>query len=40
MAGCNINELFDKYPERLNCIDFIDRKYEFLRQELRLRTER
>jgi len=36
MADCNINELFDKYAGRLIFMDFIDAKYEFLRQELRL----
>ena len=36
MAGCHINELFDKYAARLVCMDFIDAKYEFLRQEMRL----
>jgi hypothetical protein len=36
MANCNINELFDKYAERLICMDFIDGKYEFLRQPMRL----
>ena len=36
MAGCNIGELFDKYAERLICMDFIDGKYEFQRQEMHL----
>src|SRR5262249_42432566 len=36
MGGCNINYLFDKYAERLICMDFIDAKYEFQRQEMRL----
>src|SRR3984893_15090467 len=36
MGGCNINALFDKYAERLICMDFIDAKYEFQRQEMRL----
>jgi len=36
MGGRNINALFDKYAERLICMDFIDAKYEFQRQEMRL----
>jgi sugar phosphate isomerase/epimerase len=36
MAGCNIPELFAKYADRLICMDFIDGKYEFQRQEMRL----
>jgi len=36
MAGCDIGALFDKYAERLICMDFIDGKYEFQRQDLRL----
>jgi inosose dehydratase len=34
MGGCNIPELFDKYADRLICMDFIDAKYEFARQDL------
>jgi inosose dehydratase len=36
MGGCNIGELFDKYAERLICMDFIDAKYEFAREDLRV----
>ncbi len=36
MAECDIGALFDKFAERLICMDFIDGKYEFLRQDLRL----
>ena len=36
MAGCDIPMLFDKYAERLICMDFIDGKYEFQRQQMRL----
>jgi len=36
MGGCNIVELFDKYAERLICMDFIDGKYAFARENLRL----
>jgi inosose dehydratase len=36
MAGCKIGELFDRYAERLISMDFIDGKYEFARQDLRL----
>ena len=36
MAGCDIGALFDKYAERLICMDFIDGKYEFQRQDLHL----
>jgi len=36
MGGRNINALFDKYAERLICMDFINAKYEFQRQEMRL----
>ena len=34
MAGCNIGELFDKYADRLICMDFIDGKYAFAREDL------
>jgi sugar phosphate isomerase/epimerase len=34
MGGCNIPELFDKYAERLICMDFIDAKYQFAREDL------
>ena len=34
MGGCHIGELFDKYAGRLICMDFIDAKYEFARQDL------
>jgi inosose dehydratase len=36
MAGCNIPELFDKYAARLVCMDFIDGKYEFQREPMKL----
>ena len=36
MAGCDIPMLFDKYAQRLICMDFIDGKYEFQRTEMRL----
>ena len=36
MGGCNIPELFDKYAQRLICMDFIDGKYEFARQDMRV----
>jgi inosose dehydratase len=36
MAGCDIPALFDRYAERLICMDFIDGKYEFQRREMRL----
>ena len=36
MAGCKIGELFDQYADRLISMDFIDGKYEFARQDLRL----
>ena len=36
MGGCNIGYLFDKYAERLICMDFIDAKYEFAREDLRV----
>ena len=35
MGGCNIGELFDKYADRLICMDFIDGKYAFAREDLR-----
>jgi inosose dehydratase len=34
MGGCNIPELFDKYTDRLICMDFIDARYEFAREDL------
>ena len=36
MAGCDIGALFDKYAARLICMDFIDGKYEFAREDLRV----
>jgi sugar phosphate isomerase/epimerase len=36
MAGCDIPALFDRYAQRLICMDFIDGKYEFQREQMRL----
>ncbi len=36
LGGCNIVELFEKYADRLIFMDFVDAKYTFAREDVRL----